>query len=577
MTVHIKRKCIALILFAIVYLAGGLLSLAFAIDIPRVEGAITNVSDPGLVQKRLGGETNASTPVLPTAQIVEQEHPSPDSPLEKIKFKLTKVIIKGNTVYTDAQLQTIFQPSINKIISLGDLQRLVKEVTKLYRREGYLLSRAIILPQVIKNGVITIQVVEGFISEVTVQGDTGLTAYQFNQYAKHLVQVRSFQSAVLERDMLLMNDMPGYSVKAVIRPSKVTSGGAELVLITERIKGQATISYDNFGTRFIGPQQITLSGSLYSAAFPGDNNTLTYITVPDPEELKLIQFIHTHPIGINGWNFTLGGNYTATHPLFTLAPLDVYGRSFYAFTDLSHNILRTRTANIFVHGAFNYQNVTSTILGQLFYADRYRSLVLGGNADGIDRWNGINTVGLDLEQGFDILGAGKHFLQSRPLGVSNFTKVNVNASHLQWFTQRFSILGAMQGQYSFNPLLAAEQFSYGGPEFGRGYDPSQIVGDDGIGAKIELRLNTNPDWAYLQVIQPYLFYDVGKIWNRDGISLPAVQSATSTGIGARFIFLPQLTGNFYIAKPLTLPVAALQAMGEDGHAIRTFFQLSATV
>lgn len=574
-----KQTRLKSVLFSVLVIAAGFffsIQSANAITPAGVAGAITNVSDPGLVQKRLGETISSPTKPI-SAKLEEPVQQEASSPLEKIRFKLTKVIIKGNTVYTDEQLQTIFQPYINTVISLAKLQDLVKEVTKKYRRDGYLLSRAIILPQVIKDGVVAIQVVEGFISEVTLQGDLGMSKVLFEKYGQHLTKEKPFQASVLERDMLLMNDTPGFTVKAVIRPSKTVPAGAELVLVTERQKGSGYISYDNFGTRFIGPQEITLSGSLYSTFFPGDINTLRYVTVPHSTELELIEYTHTHPIGINGLRFTLGGNYTATHPLFTLAPLDVFGRSFYAFTDFSYPLLRSRTGNIFVHTALNYENIVSTILGAPFYDDRLRSLVIGGNADGIDRWNGINNIGIELEQGFDILGAEKHVRQSRPLGVPNFTKVSFTGSHLQWFTQRFAIFGAIEGQYALNPLLAAEQFAYGGSDFGRGYDPSQIVGDDGIGAKVELRWNASPAWKYLQAIQPYVFYDAGKIWNRDGVSLPAEQSAMSTGVGARFIFMPSLTGNFYIAKPLTLPVAALQAMGEEGHAIRGFFQVTLTV
>ncbi len=73
-----------------------------------------------------------------------------------------------------------------------------------------------------------------------------------------------------------------------------------------------------------------------------------------------------------------------------------------------------------------------------------------------------------------------------------------------------------------------------------------------------------------------VFYDIGSVKNVDSINLPAYQSAASTGIGARFAFIPQLNGNFFIAKPLTTPVSTLVAEHENGNRISGFFQIVAS-
>jgi hypothetical protein len=63
------------------------------------------------------------------------------------------------------------------------------------------------------------------------------------------------------------------------------------------------------------------------------------------------------------------------------------------------------------------------------------------------------------------------------------------------------------------------------------------------------------------------------IWNIDKVNLPGKQSATSTGVGARFNFMPHLDGEMFIAKPLTTPDATLLALGENGKAARGYFQI----
>ena len=541
-----------------------------------IASEVTTVTDPGLIRQHLENKLPNKKPA-PAGMVEETQEGAVSPTLEKIHLQLKKVIIKGNTVFSNEELQAMFKSSLDRTISLGDLVRLVNAITKKYRSQGYILSRALLPPQEIKNGVVTVQIIEGYISQATVEGNVGVTKSLLERYGKQITQLRPFQISYLERDMLLMNDLPGITVKAVIHPSKTIPGAADLVLVAERAMVQGNVSYDNVGTRYIGPQEIGVKVTLNSTMMAGDSNSLRYVTVPHTTELSFTEFIHTNPIGTNGLRFTLGGNYSQTHPLFTLSPVDVMGTNTYVFTDLTYPIWRTRTADLFVHSTFSYQNVKSTILSTLFYYDLIRPLTIGGNFDSSDSWQGYNNLSLNLEHGFNIMGATRHFLQSRPLAVPNYTKLMLTGSRLQLISDRFSLLGAFSGQYSCNPLLASVQYSYGGPNFGRGYDPSAIVGDDGLGAKIELRFSTDPEWRWLKQVQYYVFYDGGEIWNRDGVSLPAKQSAFSTGVGLRINFIPQISGNFYIAKPLTLPVQTLTAMGQNGNQWRSFFQLSLDV
>ncbi len=540
---------------------------------------IPSTVDSGVVGNRLQGKLLPA--FKPAGKFVNemQEQKTPENAAaEKIHFKLSNVSIKGNTVLPSAELLAIFKPYINTTISLAKLQELVTDVTKKYREAGYVLSRAILPPQTIKNGAVQVQVIEGFISKVNITGNPGLALSLLKEYGEQIKQMKPLQFKKLERDMLLMDDLVGISVKSVITPSKDIPGSADLTLVVDRQPVTAFASYDNLGTRYLGPQETTVGFSLNSVLFPGDTNAFRAVTTAQTTQLQFYEITHAQPIGINGTQIVLGGNYSNTKPGFLLRGFDVIGRSFSLFGDLSNAVLRTRSENILLHSGFNYQNVSSTILGTPFYFDRIRSLILGAKFDAVDSWHGANNLGVDLEHGFKIMGA--HFdpaTQSRPEGVPNFTKYTVKLSRLQGISSRFSLLAAFQVQYAFNPLLATEQYAYGGADFGRGYDPSSIIGDDGLAGKLELRMDTAPELRFLQQIQYYAFYDGGMIWNRDTTNLPAKQSAFSTGFGARFGFMPNLSGNLFIAKPLTLKVATLQASGQNATRCRVFFQITANI
>ena len=540
-----------------------------------VPAGLPNALDAGRAQKNVQEaqplRRSKAPPLIKNA-------PPPSAPISgaaKIHFTLKNIIITGNTVIPEQELKNIFIPSIGKNISLEDLENLVQEVSTKYRAEGYILSRAILPAQEIKNGTVKVEIIEGFVSQVTVTGNPGRAKPLLEKYGQRVLQSKPLKLSVLEHEMLLANDLPGLVVKAILTPSKITKDAADLTLVSERKLFSGYLSHDNYGTRYLGPIESSVGVAVNSLLFPGDTTGFHGSVTTKESELQYYDVSHMQPIGSSGLNFTIGSNYTQTQPLFILAPFDSIGRSFSIYSNLTYPVIRSRSLNLYLHAATNYQNVTSEILSTPLYQDRIRSLDLGINFDDVAFWSGYDTLGADVIQGFEILGAGMHELQSRPRGRTKYTRATASGSRLQLIHGRYSLYISATGQYSCQPLLATEQFSFGGPIYGRGYGPSEIVADRGVAAKVELRIDTLPDMRFLQSIEYYIFYDGGVLWNLDTFDLPHKQSATSTGIGARFNFMPQLYGEFYIAKPLTRQDTTLTPTDQNPQQARGFFQIIA--
>ena len=118
-------------------------------------------------------------------------------------------------------------------------------------------------------------------------------------------------------------------------------------------------------------------------------------------------------------------------------------------------------------------------------------------------------------------------------------------ARLQALAPNWAFLAAFQGQYTEDALLAPEQFSLGGEQFLRAYDPSEFIGDKGFAAKAELRYTINPFEAGSMTF--YGFYDYGEVHyntNRPSVSVDAA------GVGMRVSFTPYFTGYIEGAKPL---------------------------
>lgn len=193
----------------------------------------------------------------------------------------------------------------------------------------------------------------------------------------------------------------------------------------------------------------------------------------------------------------------------------------------------------------------------LVVRDRLTVASLALEASQRDAW-GFGEGRLELRRGLDLLGrsslAGDPDL-SRSDGDGEFWSIKAELSRSVALPWNFTLWGQGWGQWSDRPLLAYEEFTAGGPQLGRAYHPSEISGDQGIGAVVELRWNETAPLGDWQVpVELYVFADGAEVRNLNG-GAPVHASIISTGVGIRAQFPGALAINLEAAKPINRPLA----------------------
>lgn len=562
-----------------------LMTPSLAMAQAKVPDAQTGVASPGRVGEQLrdsGIVSDNEVHTIKDSDVLVQGAPEG---AENIKFTLRDLRVSGNKSLTVAEIEGAYAGLVGEQISLFTIYEVAAELTRQYRNKGFALTQVVVPPQTIENGIVRLQVVEGFIDSIEVLPEDGTEEDQglLDLVNRRLARIQSEGNALdvgdLEHIMLLINDLPGVSARGVLRPSTTQTGAAGLLVFVERDAFEGVAAIDNYGSRFLGPVQASIAASVNSLLGFNERITGQFVYAPDRDfdtELYYAGLTYDQPIFDHGTVVSVFGSQTRTDPGFTLDEFDVEGKSFYTGATISHPFVRSRETNFSMRFTLDYRNVESSNNLENRREDDIRAARIGARFEKLESWFGTayNVLDIQLSQGLDIFGASdeNNPNKSRAIAKPEFTKLEAEFQRLQRLGYGLNLLLGARGQWANDALLSSEEFGVGGQNYGRGYDSSEITGDDGFAGKAEIQWN-NPfseSYEYLESHQLYVFYDAGRTFNTDPVTnATKTDTLTSTGFGVRTSFVNEIDASLLVAFPLNRDV---QTMGDEDP--RLFFRLS---
>jgi hemolysin activation/secretion protein len=478
-----------------------------------------------------------------------------------VRFILRQLIVEGSTVFTEGSLQAAYRDLLGQEISLGDVYAVANGLTAKYRNDGYVLSRVVVPPQRINDGIVRLQAVEGYIAQVRIQGTEAAPRPEIEAIANRIKASRPLQARALERALLLINDLPGVAARSTLSPSaEPNAADLTIELFEKRVSAAANVN--NRGSKSLGPWRADLSGDISQLLWGYDRLGLRVIQTLFNNELNFVTGGYDRWIGPDGLRVGVNGAYVNSNPgppVNVNLPTNSGSGTAY----VSYPFVRSRVTNLTGRASFTYYDAETNInvpAGTIPFAeDNIRAIRVGATYDLVDRFRGVNVMDLEFSQGLNIFGASGYNspLASRQGSNPNFNKITLYAARLQEIAPKWSALFAVNAQYAFSKLLTPEAYTFGGEFFGRAYDAAELVGDSGAALKIELRY-TNQGVGVLRNYTLYGFYEIGEVYNRNPVDpgQQQSQSAADMGFGVRSTFSHNLSGYLELAVPLTKIVNA---------------------
>jgi hemolysin activation/secretion protein len=509
----------------------------------RAETPLPSTVEPGRHQ---GG------PELPRPEF-ELTIPSPKrTPLSRdvdsLRFAVRELSVEGSTVFARSQLEDLARPLVGTEATLSELLAVADRIEAMYREAGYLMTRAFVPAQRTKDGGFRIQVVEGYVSAVAVNGVDEATAARLRAVVAPVLDQRPLRTDTMERALLLLNDLPGVKASGLLKPARDT-GAAEMVITAEARPFTATASIDNRSSRYDGTWSASSDFAVHSLAGLGETLTAGITALPGDNKKRGLRAGWVQPVGTDGLKLSALWDYTRTHSGFSLSDYSVFSTSVTAQARASYPLLRTRAHTVTVDAGLAAKSATVDMEQALYTRDRWRTFDARLTWQHSGWASGADTVSVGVTQGIPLAGANRSSDQpiSRAEAEPGFTKLTVDAGRLQALAPGWDLYTGLSGQYAFDKLFASEEFALGGTTYGHGFDPSALVGDHGIGATASLRRDISSLTPAFKATSIYTFYDWGMVW---APTERREQGLASVGLGIRVALNDDLDGNVEAAHRL---------------------------
>ena len=563
----VPRSALRLVRLSALLLAGA------AVPLPVLAQSVPPVLPPSLDPNRLEQrfERPAVPQSVPEIEMPEPEKAPPPRDAERITLTLSEIRIDGNSVYDADGLSALWRDKLGKPVTLADLYAIRDAITARYRNDGYVLSQAVVPAQRIRDGIVRLQVVEGYISDVVVQGEAADRLDLLRRMGEKIKASRPLRMADMERYVLLADDLPGVAVKTVLEASPDTPGASRLTLALERTPFNGFLSLDNRGTRSIGPMQLTGVASVEDQLGLFERTTAQGIVTPQIRELRFFDVSQLVPVDAEGTTIEYGVRRSWSEPGDSVRPLELYGLTTSSRVAVAHPFIRSRAQTLRAGVSFTIRDSRTDALGDKLSQDRLRIVAANVSYDFADEWGGTNLLTAELSKGLDILNAtssGSANL-TRSGGRSDFRKLLVSAQRNQPLTDSLILALSGEAQYSPDQLLSSEEYGLGGKQYGRAFDPSELTGDSGFAGRAELQYILPVQEEGLDYAVAYGFGDYGAVYNYEGGVRHGRRSLASAGVGLRFGVFRRIDGSVEVAKPfITTPLSTQDRFP------RVFFTLS---
>jgi hemolysin activation/secretion protein len=438
---------------------------------------------------------------------------------------VTSFRFAGNKLYPSLELEALVADYLNRPLSLLDIYAAADRVALHYAKAGYSLATVNVPPQKISDGTVLLEISEGRVGQVVLEQPARRDQGRVQKY----LGVNSgdlYQSNALEHGLLQLNELPGLSAKAVVKPGTEV-GTTDVVLRTTDRPVTGSLSVDNHGRESIGETRV--SGSV-------NFNNPTGID----DQIQLLGLVSSSSLltyGFAGYNFPIGFGGARAFLSYGFADFEVddvaglTGDSRNARLGLYYPVILTTREALRISATISDTRTSTDLQGGAPTPGTSITVLEVGAAYNLFHSNAaITQLTTTLSTNFE---EQERADLAPPVGQDvdgkQMARLEVDMLHIQPIGAGFAVSGRVNTVWSPDPLSDPQAYSIGGPQSVRGFPASEVRGDRGHFAQLTLQHRSAIGALRLT---PRVYVDSGQVSLVD--PPPAVDKddhLTSVGVG----------------------------------------------
>jgi hemolysin activation/secretion protein len=313
----------------------------------------------------------------------------------------------------------------------------------------------------------------------------------------------------VDRALLLIQDLPGVTVKGNLAPGREDGETDLLVRLDARPLWGGDVALDNVGSRSTGAWRLAGSVQARSALGLGD---LASISLIHSEGSDYLRSAASLPLGLSGLRLGASAS-TLSYKVISaaFAALDLNGSSQTLGLDASYPVIRATARNLFASANLDlrgYRNNGSDVVTSDYKVSVFSAGLSGSQ---FDEWQGggLTTASLTLSTGNVDLGGSPNEAQDAAAAHTqgSFQKLRFSLGRQQTVDAKTTLQAVVSGQFASQNLDSGEKIYLGGSTGVRAYPSSEAGGSEGLSLAVDLRYRVNDnlsvgglyDWGQVTV------------------------------------------------------------------------------
>ncbi len=431
-------------------------------------------------------------------------------------FTIEAFYFTGNTLFPDEQLRNVVAAFAGPGKSAADVEKARDAVEKFYHEEGYPAVLVNIPEQTLTGGVVTLQVIESRIGKVTVTGNRYFATAKILEELPSLTPGEVLYLPRLQKELGQLISNPDLKVTPAITPGKDV-GIVDIDLkVEDKLPLHGSLELNNRSSH--DTTDLRLSAMVKYDNLWQKGHSISAQAQLSPEDIHEVQVYSGSYIMPLPWDrdqrLVLYGVYsnsnTNSKEFNVVGKGDIIGLRYLLPLSGFDSYTHTLTAGFDYKKFDENLNFTSNNAGESKTPITYFPFTLAYTASLTD---GSGVTQLNAAANFAFRGfltRQSQFDEKRFKGQADYLYVTLGVERTQKLPAGMGLYLKLDGQLADAPLIDNEQFAAGGMESVRGYQESEVMGDNAIHGTLEV---SAPNLAEVFgfgdrfLISPYVFSD----------------------------------------------------------------------